>query len=84
MIAERTDGFWKDALAEGKTYCLRTATNDYFFTPAEYKKLAIDMLSLFSDHQQLRIIPISILIARGGYSFSKVHPVEGTRRGGKQ
>lgn len=34
MIAERTDGFWKGALAEGKNYCLRTATNDYFFTPA--------------------------------------------------
>ena len=49
MIAERTDGFWKGALAEGKTYCLRTATNDYFFTPAEYKKLAIDMLQLV-DH----------------------------------
>ena len=43
MIAEHTDGFWKGASAEGKTYCLRTATNHYFFTPAEYKKLAIDM-----------------------------------------
>ena len=49
MIAERTDGFWKGALAEGKTYCLRTATNDYFFTPAEYKKLALNMLSLLAE-----------------------------------
>lgn len=51
MIAEHTDGFWKAAISEGKTYCLRTATNDYFFTPAEYKKLAINMLSLLAEEE---------------------------------
>ena len=58
MIAERTDGFWKGALAEGKTYCLRTATNDYFFTP-EYKKLAINMLSLLAEEES-DVIELSI------------------------
>lgn len=59
MMAERTDGFWKGALEEGKTYCLRTATNDYFFTPAEYKKLAIDMLSLLAEEES-DVIELSI------------------------
>lgn len=59
MIAEHTDGFWKCALAEGKTYCLRTATSDYFFTPAEYKKLAIDMLSLLAEEES-DVIELSI------------------------
>lgn len=59
MIAERTDGFWKGALAEGKTCCLRTATNDYFFTSAEYKKLAIDMLSLLAEEES-DVIELSI------------------------
>ena len=59
MIAERTDGFWKGALAEGKTYCLRTATSDYFFTPAEYKKLALNMLSLLAEEES-DVIELSI------------------------
>ena len=59
MIAEHTDGFWKGAISEGKTYCLRTATNDYFFTPAEYKKLAIDMLSLLAEEES-DVIELSI------------------------
>lgn len=59
MIAERTDGFWKGAISEGKTYCLRTATNDYFFTPAEYKKLALNMLSLLAEEES-DVIELSI------------------------
>ena len=64
MIAERTDGFWKGAISEGKTYCLRTATSDYFFTPAEYKKLALNMLSLLAEEES-------------EYILSKVHVEEG-------
>ena len=59
MIAEHTDGFWKGASAEGKTYCLRTATDDYFFTPAEYKKLALNMLSLLAEEES-DVIELSI------------------------
>ena len=56
MIAEHTDGFWKGAISEGKTYCLRTATNDYFFTPAEYKKLALNMLQLVDHYRGWGIV----------------------------
>lgn len=49
MMASRTDVFWKTALEMGKTYCLWTPSTEYFFTPAEYKKLAIEMLSLLAE-----------------------------------
>ena len=53
MIACRTDEFWKSAYMMGKSYCLRVNSRptckEYFFTPAEYKKLAIEMLSLLAE-----------------------------------